>query len=291
MDIKGILLAFLVVLIWGINFPIIKFGLEELPPILFSALRFLIVAIPAVFFIPFPKTSIWNILGVGVFLGVLKFGFLFYAMNADASAGISSLLLQAQVIFTIILSILIYKEVITKIQAIGILVATIGFSFFFFTVNNSITTLGIILLLFAAFFWSISNIIMKRIKGVNLLHFMVWVCLVPPLPLFLMSYFFESKDTLTILLSTTQKTWFSLVYVSYLSTLIAFAIWGWLLKTYQASLVTPFALLIPIVGIFSSSVLLGEKLSSTEIIGAILILSGLFITIFAKKIFNKIRNK
>lgn len=291
MDIKGILLAFLVVLIWGINFPIIKFGLEELPPILFSALRFLIVAIPAVFFVPFPKTSIWNILGVGIFLGVLKFGFLFYAMNADASAGISSLLLQAQVIFTIILSILLYKEVITKIQAIGILVATIGFSFFFFTVNNSITTLGIILLLFAAFFWSISNIIMKRIKGVNLLHFMVWVCLVPPLPLFLMSYFFESKDTITILLSTTQKTWFSLVYVSYLSTLIAFAIWGWLLKTYQASLVTPFALLIPIVGIFSSSILLGEKLSSTEIIGAVLILSGLFITIFAKKIFNKIRNK
>ncbi|XOB61067.1 EamA family transporter [Campylobacterota bacterium DY0563] len=291
MDIKGILLAFLVVLIWGVNFPIIKFGLEELPPILFSSLRFFIVAIPAVFFIPFPKTSIWNVLGVGIFLGVLKFGFLFYAMNADASAGISSLLLQAQVIFTILLSILIYKEVITKIQAIGILVAIIGFSFFFFTVNNSITTLGIILLLFAAFFWSISNIIMKRIKGVNLLHFMVWVCLVPPLPLYLMSYFFESKDTITILLATTQKTWFSLVYVSYLSTLIAFAIWGYLLKTYQASLVTPFALLIPIVGIFSSSILLGEKLSSTEIIGAILILSGLFITIFAKKIFNKIRNK
>lgn len=128
---------------------------------------------------------------------------------------------------------------------------------------------------------------MKRIKGVNLLHFMVWVCLIPPLPLFLLSYFFESTDTINILLSTTSKTWISLVYVSYLSTLVAFAIWGWLLKTYQASVVTPFALLIPIIGILSSNILLGEKLSNIEIYGAIFILSGLFITVFANKIFNK----
>ena len=113
MNLKSVLLALLVVLIWGVNFPVIKFGLEELPPLLFSSLWFLIVAIPIVFFIPFPKTSIWNVLGVGLFLGILKFSFLFIAMRADASAGISSLLLQAQVIFTILLSLILFKEKIT----------------------------------------------------------------------------------------------------------------------------------------------------------------------------------
>lgn len=284
MNFTGIFLAFLVVLIWGINFPVIKFGLEELPPLLFSSLRFLIVAIPAIFFVPFPKTSIWNVLGVGVFLGVLKFGFLFVAMKADANAGISSLLLQSQVIFTIILSILIFKEKFTKFQALGILIAFLGFSSFFFSVNNNVTLLGIVLLICAGFFWSISNIIMKKMKGVNLLHFMVWVCLIPPLPLFLLSYFFELSQTINILFSTTSKTWIALLYVSFLSTLLAFAIWGWLLKTYNATLVTPFALLIPIVGIFSSSILLGEELTSEEIFGAIFILSGLFIIVFANKI-------
>jgi len=88
MDIRSVLGSLLVVLIWGLNFSVIKFGLEELPPIMFSGLRFLIVAIPAVFFIPFPKTSIWNVIGVGGFLGVLKFSFLFVAMKSDASAGI-----------------------------------------------------------------------------------------------------------------------------------------------------------------------------------------------------------
>ena len=168
MNLKGVMLVLSVVFIWGVNFSFIKIGLEELPPILFSALRFFIVAIPAIFFIPFPKTSIFNVIGVGVFLGVLKFGLLFIAMRSDSSAGLASLMLQAQVFFTIALSIFIFKEVITKIQLFGILVAAIGFSFFLFNLSENITATGLILILLAAFFWSISNLIMKKMKGVNL---------------------------------------------------------------------------------------------------------------------------
>jgi O-acetylserine/cysteine efflux transporter len=286
MNLKSILLAIIVVLIWGINFSVIKFGLEELPPILFSSLRFFIVAIPAVFFIPFPKTSIWNVLGVGLFLGVFKFSFLFIAMRSDASAGISSLLLQAQVIFTIILSMLFFKEKISLFQFLGMIIAFIGFGFFFFTVNTNITYLGLVLILSAAFFWSISNIIMKQIKGINLLHFMVWVSLVPPLPLFMLSYIFESHEPLTILLNSSIKTWLSLAFTGYISTLIAFAIWGYLLKNYNSSIVTPFALAIPVVGIISSSFLLDEQLNSIEIIGTILILCGLLVSILGERIYK-----
>ncbi len=291
MNLKSTLLAFLVVLIWGVNFSVIKFGLEELPPILFSSLRFFIVAIPAIFFIPFPKTSVWNVLGVGVFLGVLKFSFLFVAMKADASAGISSLLLQAQVIFTIILSMLIFKEKISLYQFIGMLIAFTGFGLFFFTVNTNITYLGIVLILSAAIFWSISNIIMKQIKGVNLLHFMVWVSLIPPLPLFILSYIFESQEAINILLNSSVKTWVSLAFTGYISTLIAFAIWGWLLKNYNSSVVTPFALAIPVVGIISSNILLNEQLNSTEIIGAIVILFGLVILVLGEKFLQKFAPK
>jgi O-acetylserine/cysteine efflux transporter len=288
MNLKSILLAFLVVLIWGVNFSVIKFGLEELPPILFSSLRFFIVAIPAIFFIPFPKTSIWNVLGVGVFLGVLKFSFLFIAMKADASAGISSLLLQAQVIFTIILSMLIFKEKISLYQFIGMLIAFTGFGLFFFTVNTNITYLGLVLILSAAIFWSISNIIMKQVKGVNLLHFMVWVSLIPPLPLFVLSYIFESHEPLTILLNSSVKTWASLAFTGYISTLIAFAIWGWLLKNYNSSVVTPFALSIPVVGIIGSNILLDEQLNFIETIGTVLILFGLLISVLGKFLYLKI---
>lgn len=279
MDSRSVFASLLVVLIWGLNFSVIKFGLDELPPIMFSGLRFLIVAIPAVFFIPFPKTSVWNVIGVGVFLGVLKFSFLFVAMKSDASAGISSLLLQAQVIFTVLLSVLLLKEKITKAQCLGIVIAAIGFSLFFFAANGNVTMTGVTMILCAALFWSISNVIMKRIKNVNLLHFMVWASLVPPLPLFAISYFVETRDPLAVLAATTAQSWWSVIYVGYISTLVAFAIWGWLLNHYPSASVTPFALLIPVVGMVSSSVLLNETMSHLEVLGALLILCGLSVSV------------
>jgi O-acetylserine/cysteine efflux transporter len=284
MNTQSIFLALLAATIWGVSFPIIKIGLEELPPMLFSALRFSIIAIPAVFFIPFPKTSIWNVVGVGMFLGIFKFGLLFFAMKSEASAGLSSLILQAQVFFTIGLSVLIFKESITKSQLLGILVSTAGFSIFFLNSNGSITFTGLILILIASFFWSISNIIMKQVKDVNLLHFMVWVCLIPPLPLAAISYFTESNDIINLVFSTTINTWGPMIYVSYASTLLAFSIWGWLLKNNSAASISPFALLVPVVGIFASNIILSEKLSTLELLGAMIIMVGLLICVFGKRI-------
>lgn len=272
---RDMVIALLVVVIWGVNFSVIKIGLETLPPILFSALRFAVVAVPAVFFIPFPKTSVWNVLGVGVFLGVLKFGLLFIAMKADASAGLSSLILQAQVFFTIGLSVLLYKEMLSRFQALGILVAVAGFGLFFLDADGNITAMGLMMILAAAFCWAIANTMMKRMQGVNLLHFMVWVSVVPPLPLLLMSYFTETAQPLDVLLAATSETWLALLYVSYLSTLLAFALWGYLLKSYPAATVTPFALLIPVVGMFTSTLVLNERMTVTEVAGAGLIFAGL----------------
>ncbi|MCG7538110.1 EamA family transporter [Pseudoalteromonas sp. OF7H-1] len=277
-------MALIVVIIWGLNFSVIKFGLAELPPILFSGLRFLVVAIPAVFFIPFPKTSVWNVLGVGLFLGVLKFSLLFIAMESNASAGIASLLLQAQVIFTVLLSVLLLKETMDRFQVVGISIATFGFSLFFINSSGSTTILGAVLILFAALFWSFSNLIMKRLQDVNLLHFIVWVSLVPPLPLFTLSYFIETDAPLTLLLNTTTQSWLSIAYVGYISTLIAFAIWGWLLKNHKAAAVTPFALLIPIVGIVGSALLLNEQLMLMEAVGGGFILCGLTISVTGARI-------
>ena len=284
MDVKSIACACLVVLIWGVNFSVIKFGLNELPPILFSGLRFLVVAIPAVFLVPFPKTSMWNVIGVGLFLGILKFSFLFVAMKTDASAGISSLLLQAQVLFTVLLSVLMFKESISRFQISGMCLATMGFSLFFFTANGSATLLGVTLILCAALFWAFSNLIMKRMAGVNLLHFMVWVSLIPPLPLFVVSYMFETQEPLRVLMATTSQSWWSLAYVGYVSTLIVFALWGWLLRHHSAALVTPFALLIPIVGVAASSLLLNEKMSGLEVIAGALILLGLSVSVLGERV-------
>ncbi|SIO33620.1 EamA family transporter [Salinivibrio sp. ES.052] len=284
MNIKSVLLALLVVLIWGVNFSVIKVGLETLPPILFSGLRFFIVALPAVFFIPRPKVKLWQLFAVGLSLGVIKFSLLFIAMQADASAGIASLLLQSQVIFTIVLSALLFRESVTRAQGIGLVIAFVGFGLFFFTSTGSATFMGVAMIVAAGFFWSIANLVMKKMPGVNLMHFMVWVSLIPPVPLFALSYWFESHQPLALLQATPLSGWISIAYVGYLSTLVAFAIWGWLLNQHTSASVTPFALLIPIVGMGAASVGLGESLSLVEWAGAALIVAGLSLSILGRRI-------
>ena len=118
---------------------------------------------------------------------------------------------------------------------------------------------------------------------------MVWVCLIPPVPLLLLSYLIETNEPLTIILETTKSTWLALAFVSYISTLLAFSIWGWLLKTYSAASVTPFALLIPVVGIIASSILLNENLTSSEITGAVFIMVGLVFCSLGNRLMGYLR--
>lgn len=284
MDLKAIATVLLVVSIWGINFSFIKIGLKELPPLLFSALRFSIVAFPALFFIPFPKGELRNVLSVGFFLGVIKFGLLFIGLDGHISAGISALILQAQVIFTLALSAVFFKEPLSREHILGVVIAVFGFSFFFQSTSGNATLLGIFLILLAALSWSIANMSMKSMKTARLFPFMVWSCAIPPLPLFGLSYLLETQEPMRVITSTTPTTWLALAFVSYLSTLVAFALWGHLLRSHRAALVTPFALLIPVVGIGASAVLLGEHLSHLEYVGSGIVLLGLVICVFGKKL-------
>ncbi len=290
MKLQHLFMALAVVIIWGVNFSVVKIGLQDFPPILFSGVRFLLVAVPAIFFIPFPKTSIWNVVSVGVCLGVIKFSLLFLAMKADISAGLASLVLQAQVFFTISLSIFFLKERISRAQLLGIGVAVMGFIVFFGYSGENVTARGLIMVICAAAFWALSNVIMKQMKDVNLLQFFVWLSLIPPIPLFILSYIFETHDPISLIKETAAMSWLAVLYMSYMSTLLAFALWGYLLRSYTAATVTPFALLIPVVGIVTSWLVLGEAISRYEAVGATCVLIGLVWCVLGNRIMVKINS-
>ncbi|WP_395377395.1 EamA family transporter [Marinicella sp. W31] len=284
MKTKDIALAILVVAIWGVSFSVIKVGLQELPPLLLSALRFLIAANPAVFFIPFPKTTVVTVVMIGLLLGVIKFSLLFLALNGYVSAGIASLLLQLQVFFTIVLSAVLLKESVSRFQLTGMLISLIGFGFFIFLQQGSVTTTGVILISLAALAWALSNLVMKKNAGVNVFHLMVWACLIPPLPLMLLSVLFESPQPWHLLTDVSLKVWFSLLFLAFAATLLAYALWGYLLARFTAATITPFALLIPIVGISTSAVILGERLHLLEILSALIVMAGLVLCVLGERL-------
>lgn len=287
--------AFAVALIWGLNFVVIKVGLHDLPPLLFSALRFAVAAVPVMFFWRGPGVSWALLISIGLVLGVVKFSLLFTGIDLGAGAGLASLLLQAQVFITTLLAAVLYGERPSKLRigglilgAVGIIV--IGSTTLGETTGGSVTVIGFVLILAAAAAWSVSNILMRRLTSVNLVRFMSWMSLVPILPLLILSAILEGPQTMIHALQ--GLTWVggaAILYVSLAATVIGFAVWGFLLSRYPAAQVTPFALLVPVAGMAGGSIFLGEEVSLPELAGALLIFAGLGLTVFGDRILRLLR--
>lgn len=276
MKIRDIILAVLVAFIWGINFVVIKIGLNSFPPLLFTSLRFLFASFPIIFFVRRDKISWKWIISIGIFLGIITFGLLFVGMYKGVSSGLSSILLQVQVPFTIILSILLLKNKPTVVQLIGIILAFCGIGLLVYTNYESSTVAGLVLIIIAGFSWAIANLLMKLAGKIDMFKLIVWISIIPPIPLFLLSLLFEKGQTETITHISILGIG-SILFISWISTIFAFSIWGKLLNKYQAQQITPFALLVPIFGIISGNILLQEKLDKVEIIACGLVFLGLLI--------------
>lgn len=275
----------LVVTIWGANFTVIKLGLGEMPPILLSSLRFAFAALPAVFFLPKPKCHWKYVVGFGVVLGCIKFSLLFLGMDLGLSAGISSLVLQLQAFFTVILGFFVLGEKVGPHRIVAMVVAFCGVGVLLLVSDGSITAIGLTLVIAAAAAWGVANIIMKQAGPIKMLSFVVWASLVPPIPLAILSFLTEDRASLALF--TDQISWIgvgSVLYLAYPVTLLGFAIWGRLLSTLPVGLVAPFSLLVPIVGMATSALVLGEDFGPIKIVSAILVMTGLLINVFGARL-------
>lgn len=281
MKLLHILLLVLVAALWGFNFVVIKIGIDNFPPILFSALRFLFAALPLAFFIKRPAIDWRLIVGIGLVLGVTKFSLLFLAMDVGLSPGLASLVLQSQAFFTVLLAMKLLGERPRRLQLIGMVVAFIGLALVALTVDGSVTGVGLALGIAAAMAWACSNLLMKRAGNVDMLSLMVWVSLVAPLPLFLVSLATEGWSLdLAALSHVTLSGIGAVLFVAYVATIFGFAIWGAMIRRYGVARVAPFSLLVPIFGMSSSALLLGESFGPLRILAAALIVTGLVMNVF-----------
>jgi O-acetylserine/cysteine efflux transporter len=274
-----IALAVLVAAVWGVNFVVIEIGLDHFPPLLFSALRFLAAALPAVFFVRRPPIACRWIIAVGLVLGVAKFGLLFTGMHLGMQAGLSSLVLQIQAVFTTVVAALVLGERPGHARVAGMGVALAGIAVAAVDEGASGPLLGFVLCVAAAAFWGASNVITRIAAPPDALAFMVWVSLVPVLPLLALSLLLEGPDAdLEALRSIDWSAAGTIVYVAWATTVFGFGAWGFLLRTYPASSVAPFSLLVPVFGMSSAALLLGEGISLLRWCAAGLLVGGIAVT-------------
>ncbi|MGW3411374.1 EamA family transporter [Streptomyces sp. NPDC000888] len=275
-------LAVLVAAVWGVNFTVIEIGLDHFPPLLFSALRFLVAALPAVFFVGRPKVAWKWIVAVGLVLGVAKFGLLFIGMDAGMPAGLSSLVLQIQAVFTALIAITFLGERLTGVRLLGMAVALCGVCVAAVDEGAAGPLGAFALVIAAAACWGLSNVLTRKASPPDALNFMVWVSTVPVLPLLGLSLLTEgpSRD-LAALRALDWQGAGVVVYVAWITTVFGFGAWGWLLHRHPASTVAPFSLLVPVFGMSSAAVFLGESISPLRWGAAALLVGGVGLTSLA----------
>lgn len=272
-------LAVLVTALWGVNFVVIDVGLDHFPPLLFCALRFLVAAVPAIFLVGRPRVSWRWVLGVGLALGVAKFGLLFIGMHEGMPAGLSSLVLQVQAVFTALFAAVVLGERPGRRRLLGMAVALTGIGVAAVDEGTSGPLLGFVLVIAAAAFWGVSNVLTRKAAPPDPLSFMVWVSAVPVLPLLGLSLMFEGADPGLHALATLDRAGAgAVVYVAWLSTVLGFGLWNFLLRTYDASAVAPFSLLVPVFGMSSAALVLGEGISPLRWLAAALLVGGVALT-------------
>lgn len=284
LSLRDALLAIAVMAVWGTNFTVIRIGLDQLPPLLFAALRFTFALLPAVFFIKRPDVPWRNLAAYGFLIGFGQFGIMFIAMNGHITPGLASLVMQLQVFFTIGLVVYLTSERVRPFQVLALLMAFAGVGVIMAHTDGTTTAFGLALALVAAFSWAGGNVVSRATPGVNMLAFVVWSSLFAVPPLILASLVLEGWPAIRDgLAGATPVTWAAVLYQSVANALFGYAVWGWLLGRYPAATVAPMSLLVPVFGMGAAYIWLGEPLNDWKLAAAALVLSGLALNLLWPK--------
>jgi O-acetylserine/cysteine efflux transporter len=276
LSLNHFLLALAVVAVWGTNFVVIKLALGHMPPLLFATLRFVVVVVPAVLFLPRPAVGWRNLAAYGLLIGVGQFGLLFVAMNGHISPGLASLVIQIQVFFTIGLAMMMAGESLQRVQWIALALGAAGLGVIVTQTDGSTTPLGLGLILLAALSWAGGNLVSRAAGRINMVAYVVWSSLFAVPPLFALSLWAEGWPALQAgVQQADMSAWAAVVWQAVGNSLFGYAAWGWLLARYSAATITPMALLVPLFGMGGSALWLGEPLPAWKLIAAGLVLSGL----------------
>ena len=287
---RDLALTLVVVTIWGYTFVPIKIALTEIPPFTLAALRFSLAAVPMVFFVRPPAMPWRNVAAYGVAIGVCQFGLLFLGLRLGMPAGLSSIVIQVQVFFTIGLAVAFAGDRLRRHNLVGGAIAAVGIAVlaaYKLASGLTGTFVGFALVIGAAFAWAVGNLIAKRSAGdhgADMFALTVWSSLVPPLPLAALGFAFEGGTAiLPAIASMSLVAWGCVLVMSYGATLFGFGSWNALLHRYPTALISPFALLIPVTGIASGALFLGESLAPMQAAGVALVFAGLVVNVYGLK--------
>ncbi len=278
MNSKHVVMAFSIVVLWGLNFVALKIAVLSMPPIFLAGLRFFLISIPWIFFVEKPKVSKRQFITLPITLGVLQYSLLYYGMSTGLSAGLSAVILQTQSFFTVIMSTILIKEKPKLNEILGLLIGALGVIILLINNDGDFKIEAVLIIFAAAISWGIANIQLKNLGNINMVSFLIWISPFAAILLFIISFILEYDSILNIDFSNIEiNVFLSIFYTAYLSTVIGFTMWQYLLNKYKSVQITPYGLLVPVTGSIFGYIILSEVLEIYQIISGIIIIIGLMV--------------
>jgi drug/metabolite transporter (DMT)-like permease len=278
MNKRDLLLGIFVMIVWGLNFSVIKLGVSNIDPLLLTALRFTLAVIPAIFFVKRPQVKWRYLVAYGLTFAIGVWGMGSWSIQAGLSAGMASVLMQMNVVISLLVGYFLLKETVTSMRVVGSIIAIIGLLLSVSVTDGSVTMLGLLLIVLASLSWSITSLIVKKAGTKEVFAFSIWGMLFAPIPLFTLAYLqSDHQQLLTLNLLMNSSVIFSVLFQAYPVTLFGYWVWNRLLVKYPLSTVAPLSLLVPIFGLLGSAIFYQEQIGLVKAIACLLVIAGLMI--------------
>ena len=282
MPLRDRLLALVVAVCWGVNFPATTIALEHFPPLLMVAVRFTLIAVPTMLLVPRPQVPLRWFLGMGIGMGTVQFSLLYVAMAVGMPSGLASLVLQACAPLTVLLGAVLLRERLTGRQMVGVLAAVGGLSVIAVhraVAGSAAALVPVLLTVAAGLGWAVGNICSRQARAPKPLHLTLWMSVVPPLPLLGLSLLLEGpgRDWASLRTSLTVDALPSvlgLLYIVVVASLVGYGLWNTLLSRNPSSVVAPFAMLVPVAGVLSAWLFFDEVPDLVEVLAGVLVVGG-----------------
>lgn len=281
---RDFLLLLLICIVWALNSIMSKVAVANwhVPPIFFAAARFgLLVLVTLPWLLPVPK-DIKRVAVIGLLMGAINFSLLFVALQT-VSPSVASIVVQAGVPFTTVMSIFMLGERISWRRGGGIMLTLLGILLVVWKPGEFEFSWGIWLVLASTFGASLGSVMMKQVGDVGPIHFQAWVGLVSFIPLALGSAIFE-QDQFSIAMAAGWPFLGVVVFAALFVSIFAHGNFYNLIRRYDANLIVPLTLMNPLFTVIFGILLLGDHFDLQMALGAALALAGVFfIAVRSKK--------
>lgn len=278
---RDLLLIISVMAIWGFNFSMIKLGVNEMDPLLIAAARFFCATFPIIFFVRKPNVQWRYLMAYGLVFGTGIWGMASCSITFGLSSGMASVLLQTDVLTTVLVGVLLYKEVISARMAAGIVVSVVGLVVSIIYTNGNVTLAGVVFIMISAICWPLAGVIVRKSGTRSAFAFNIWGMLFAPLPLVALSVGMNGWDVLsTTYQQWNSNAWISVLFQAYPTTVFGYWVWNKMVLKYPMSQLAPMTLLVSVFALLSGYAIYDEQLSLAQWVSCSTFLLGIGLVLY-----------